>query len=147
MTSAPTAEELLRSRGMRVTAQRRLVLTWFLSHRGQHWTADQVRENLLAALPELARGTTYKVLNELVRVGILEEIASRDDSLLYGLKLDPHHHFFCQVCQQWFDIKPEGLEQLRLPPDDEAAFTVQEVNVTFRGICQTCRSQGQLSNP
>ncbi|MDA8193635.1 MAG: Fur family transcriptional regulator [Thermaerobacter sp.] len=135
----PTAEQLLRSHHMRVTPQRRLVLSWFLAHPGEHWTAEQVRERLLTQLPELARGTTYKVLNEFVRLGMLEEIPSRDDSLRYGLRLDPHHHFFCETCQRWYDIKPQGLAQLQLNGDDRDRFCVTDVLVTFRGVCQHCQ--------
>ena len=82
---------------MRLTPQRRAVLALLLDHPGRHWSADAIRNQLLETMPELARGTTYKTLNELVRRGILEELATVDGVLLYGLRLEPHHHFFLPV--------------------------------------------------
>lgn len=136
----PLAEELLRQYGMRLTPQRRHVLGVFLDHPGVHWSADQAREYLLPHMPELARGTTYKVLNELVRVGVLEELATWDGTLLYGLRLTPHHHFFCEVCRRWFDIQVEGTEKLQIK-EDPFRSTISRVDVTFHGVCQHCQSR------
>jgi Fe2+ or Zn2+ uptake regulation protein len=142
----PAAEDLLRQQGMRLTPQRRHVLGLFLEQPGIHWTADQVRQQLLPVLPELARGTTYNTLHELVRHGVLEEIPGWDGSLLYGLRLRPHHHFSCTRCRRWFDIEVEGIETLRpRPPQPDALVT--EVQVTVHGICETCRRQDAAGQP
>ncbi len=133
-----TAEELIRSRRMRLTPQRRAVLALFLDQPGKHWSADHIRDQLLPSMPELARGTTYKTLNEFVRQGILEELATVDGSLLYGLRLEPHHHFFCESCRNWYDVTARGLEQLRL--DGLTNHLVESVDITFRGVCAHCQA-------
>ena len=136
------AEQLLRDRGMRVTPQRRAVLRCFLDHSGQHWTADEVRERLLPILPELARGTTYKTLNELVRRHILEESATADGSVRFGLRLAPHHHFYCVRCRRWYDVQVTGVDGLLLDPDQRPG-RVEDVDVTFRGICRACAEEAR----
>lgn len=132
-----SAEDLIRSRQMRLTPQRRAVLALLLDHPGRHWSADAIRDQLLATMPELARGTTYKTLNELVHRGILEELATVDGVLLYGLRLEPHHHFFCQSCRRWYDVAAEGVEGLRLV--ESSGHVPEGVDVTFRGVCASCR--------
>lgn len=141
----PTAEALLKQHGMRVTPQRRQVLGFFLKTAGQHWSADQVRERLLPDMPELARGTTYKALNELVRVGVLEEVATADGMLLYGLRLVPHQHFFCERCRRWFDIQISGQDQLRI--DGQAPGQIRAISVTLRGLCHTCEGASPSARP
>ncbi len=132
-----SAEDLIRSRQMRLTPQRRAVLALLLDHPGRHWSADEIRDQLLETMPELARGTTYKTLNELVRRGILEELATVDGVLLYGLRLEPHHHFFCQSCRRWYDVAAEGVERLRLV--ESSGHFPEAVDLTFRGVCASCR--------
>jgi Fe2+ or Zn2+ uptake regulation protein len=137
MSNATTAEGLLRDRGLRVTPQRQSVLNLFLTETGQHFSAEQVRARLLPQMPGLARGTTYKVLEEFVRAHICEELASPDGVSLYGLRLHPHHHFICDQCGRWFDVDVAGLDGLApvaLLPDTE----VHDVAVFFHGRCAEC---------
>lgn len=133
-----SAEGLLRERGLRVTPQRQALLTLFLTHGGAHWSADQVRAQVLPGMPGLARGTTYKVLDELVRARILEELPDASGVSLYGLRLAPHHHFICAQCGRWYDIEVEGVGDLKLSgiPDDAV---VHDIAVAFRGICHECQ--------
>lgn len=130
---------LLRERGLRVTPQRQAVLNLYLHEAGFHATADQVRARLLPSMPGLARGTTYKVLSELVHSGLCEEIPTAGGVSLYGLALTPHQHFLCEQCGRWFDVdlsagggpdlKPIGLTQ---------GASVNSWSVLFRGLCADC---------
>jgi Fe2+ or Zn2+ uptake regulation protein len=138
----PTAEALLRAHGMRLTPQRRQVLGFFLSTVGHHWSADQVRAQLLGSMPELARGTIYKTLNELVRQHVLEEIATPEGVVLYGLRLEPHQHFYCEQCHTWFDVRMAGVEALRVVAGMERP-AIYDVEVTVRGICDACRQANE----
>lgn len=139
MTASITAESLLRGHGLRVTPQRQGVLQMFLNQPGFHWSADQIRERLLSSMPGLARGTTYKVLDELVKAAICEELATPDGVLLYGLRLTPHHHFYCTRCRRWFDVDVDGIGALTVVGDTPDA-EVEQIDVTFRGVCRDCRA-------
>lgn len=138
MAEAWTAEALLRDRRLRVTPQRQGVLGLFLLEPGRHWTADQIRTRLLGEMPGLARGTIYKVLDELVRSRICEEIAAPGGTSLYGLRLAPHQHFVCSRCRRWFDVEVAGLEHLALVEPPPGAH-VSEAAVVFQGLCGPCR--------
>ena len=133
-----SAEAWLRTKGLRVTPQRRLVLDRMLQQVGRHWSADELHEALRAQLSELARGTIYNILAELTRVGLVEELRRHDGSALYGVRLVPHHHFYCEDCRRWFDVKPVGLGSLALSADDRGRFAVQTVAVVFHGLCVDC---------
>lgn len=132
------ADRLLRDHGLRVTVQRRLVLSLLIAHEGRHWTADEILTAVRGRAPEVARGTAYNVLEELVRVGVAEELAS-EGSQRYGLRLAPHHHFVCHRCRRWFDVVPTGVEGLALRVGQTAAgFRPDRVDVTFHGLCPDC---------
>ncbi len=133
-----SAEERLRAQGLRVTPQRRLVLERMLQEAGRHWTADELHEALRAQLSELARGTVYNILAELVRVGLAEELPAREGSVRYGIRLAPHHHFYCEICRLWFDVLPPGADALALAAPDRERFHVEAVDIVFRGRCAVC---------
>lgn len=135
------AERLLREHGLRVTVQRRLVLSLLIVHEGRHWTAEEILSEVRVRAPEVARGTAYNVLEELVRVGVAEELAS-DGSKRYGLRLSPHHHFVCDRCGRWYDVEPTGVEALALGPPEAARFRWERVDVTFHGLCPACAALG-----
>ena len=131
------AERLLREHALRVTVQRRLVLSLLIAHEGRHWTADEILAEVRSQAPEVARGTAYNVLEELVRVGVAEELHS-EGSQRYGLRLTQHHHFVCDRCRRWYDVDPTGVEGLGLRADTPG-FDWDRVDVTFHGVCPACR--------
>ncbi len=142
-----SAETWLRTKGLRVTPQRRLVLDRMLQQMGRHWSADELHEALRSQLSELARGTIYNILAELRRVGLVEELRGHDGSALYGVHLVPHHHFFCEGCRCWFDVTPVGLGSLALSADDRGRFDVRTVAVVFHGRCADCARSEAPSGP
>lgn len=138
----PVPESMLRDRGVRVTAQRRLVLALLIEHEGRHFTADEVWNYLRSKLPEMARATAYNVLEELVRVGLAEELAAGEGGQRYGLHLTHHHHFVCNACQRLFDVHPAGVDAVRLESSVHSAFRVERVDIILRGLCPGCQADG-----
>ena len=49
-----------------------------------------------------------------------------------------HHHLVCRSCGLIFDVTPKGVEGLRLTPSQRYGFTVDDVEVVFRGRCSQC---------
>jgi Fur family ferric uptake transcriptional regulator len=50
-----------------------------------------------------------------------------------------HHHLVCVGCGSLFDVRPSGLDHLRLRPAERHGFDVDGVEVTFRGRCPACQ--------
>lgn len=133
----PSAEDFaaaLRERGLRPTPQRRAVWSVFAGGHGGHLSADEVLTQARHTLPEIARGTVYNALGELVNAGMLGTIHV-GNAQLYDANLEPHEHFRCTSCGTIYDIWPEGVSQLRL---DEPGFSVDRFEVLFEGICPRC---------
>ncbi len=132
-----TAESVLRERGLRVTPQRRAVLHYFLFNRGDHQTADGLWNHIQQAFPEIARGTVYKALHDLIDAQLLEHIPAESGGDLYGLRLSPHHHFICVKCGHLYDL-PESFQPIVAQPDAEPIASIADVNLVFRGTCTAC---------
>jgi Fur family ferric uptake transcriptional regulator len=132
-------EERLRMAGLRVTPQRRAVCAAFRGGERGHLTADEVYEIARHELPELSRATVYNSLAEFVRAGLLQAVEGFG-AVRYDANIDPdHHHFRCRGCGTLYDVRPQGVEHLRLLGKE--GFVVDRKTVLFEGHCSSCSSR------
>jgi Fur family transcriptional regulator, stress-responsive regulator len=128
--------ERLRNRGLRLTAQRRVVAE-VLAGEHVHVTAEQVFERAVARLPEISRATVYNTLNQLHGLGEVREITLNAGPKRYDPNsVQRHQHLVCDRCGTVRDVIPRG--RIALPPTQRHGFTVRDLEVTFRGLCPTC---------
>ena len=133
---SPSLLERLRGRGLRLTAQRRVVAET-LQGVHVHLTAEQVYERATARLPEISRATVYNTLNQFHALGEVREITLDDGPKRY----DPnaaqrHQHLICERCGTVRDVIPRGA--VALPQRERHGFSVSAVEVVFRGLCPAC---------
>src|SRR3954447_12958254 len=126
----------LRTRGLRVTPQRRAILEAFSQRADEHLSADEVHARAAVVVPELSRGTVYSTLAELTELGLLAAIGS-PEPVRYETNTGPHQHFRCRLCLRLFDVD--------MPPPDTralnaAGFRVERVATSAEGVCTDCRA-------
>ncbi|RMH77702.1 MAG: transcriptional repressor [Actinomyces sp.] len=141
MSAPPPLLDRLRTRGWRLTAQRRVVAE-AMTGDNVHMTADEVLERARRLLPEISRATVYNTLNELVELGEVAEIPGPDRVRRYDPNaVVPHQHLACEVCGGLWDVHAEGVEALHPDPAALGDFEVASTVVTFRGVCAACRGR------
>lgn len=131
------ATEDLRAAGLRVTAPRRSVLEWLTGH--PHATADQVGAGVRATYGSISHQTVYDVLGAGVRVGLVRRIELAGHPARYERRADDHHHLACRRCGRVADV--EGVAGPAPCPQTGgtgAGFAVEDVEVTFWGVCPDC---------
>jgi methylated-DNA-[protein]-cysteine S-methyltransferase len=124
----------LRARGLRVTPQRRAILSAFVGGRAEHLTAEEVHERCRDALPDLGRGTVYATLVELSRLGLLRSLG-RPEAVRYETNVNDHSHFRCVYCGQVYDVDLDHGLPLTRRID---GFVVDRVHVELEGTCAVC---------
>ncbi len=128
----------LRSRGMRITPQRRAIAEVLVGEH-VHLTAEDVLAGARALLPEISQATVYATLGELVALGEVQEITTGDGPRRFDPNVDGvHHHLVCTSCGAIRDVEPTGLRRLTVPDDQLDGYTVDRAEVIFRGLCPTC---------
>jgi Fur family peroxide stress response transcriptional regulator len=145
--TAAKIEELERNchqHGLPMTAQRREVLH-ALALRSDHPTADQVFADVRKRLPEISRATVYRVLETLVRIGIVSKVCHPGSAARYEVARRRHHHLVCISCEKMIDLEDPTLDHLSLPGVG-SGFHIQDYSVQFRGLCTTCakKQKGQV---
>lgn len=136
----PSPQELLRSRGLRVTRPRLAVLE--VLDEGGHFDVDQIAQRVRARLDSVSTQAIYDVLNALARVGLARRIEPAGSPALYERRTgDNHHHVVCRGCGAVADIDcVVGGAPCLDPSAPPAGFVIDEAEVTFWGLCSACQA-------
>jgi Fur family transcriptional regulator, peroxide stress response regulator len=128
-------KKFLEGSGLRCTPQRYAVMAFLIEHTG-HPTAAEIFEAVNHADPRCSRATTYNNLRDLVRAGLVREVAVEGRAARFDAKGMRHHHFICDRCGnvedvEWFDVPSPASGSL-------GKRIVRECELIFRGLCATC---------
>jgi Fur family ferric uptake transcriptional regulator len=133
------AQDLLRSRGLRVTRPRLAVLEVLAE--GGHLDVEQVTDRVRGRLDSVSTQAVYDVLGALARVGLARRIEPAGSPALFECRAgDNHHHVVCRGCGAIGDVDCVVGHAPCLSPSNAQGFVIDEAEVTFWGLCATCQS-------
>ena len=132
---AEAIKRSLEGRGLRCTSQRYAVMACLMETNG-HPTAAEIFEAVNRVDPRSSRATTYNNLRDLVRAGLVREVAVEGRSARFDAKGMRHHHFICDRCGnvediEWYDVPKPGSGSL-------GKRILRECELIFRGLCTKC---------
>ena len=89
--------------------------------------------------PRCSRATTYNNLRDLVKAGLVREVAAEGRAARFDARGRRHHHFICDRCgnvedMEWCDIATPASGSL-------GKRLLRECEVIFRGLCTRCARQ------
>jgi Fe2+ or Zn2+ uptake regulation protein len=128
--------ELLRSRGLRVTAQR-VVIHDALRAAGRHLTAEQVREAVQERLPGVSLPTVYATL-ELLEELELVRCVHTPSALLFDPRADQHAHALCRRCGRVEDLDVAPRPDAALRAAEAAGWSESGAETLVVGTCSAC---------
>jgi len=133
-----SAEELLRSRGLRVTRPRLAVLEVLTG--GGHLDVDEIAGRVRGRLDSVSTQAVYDVLGALSRAGLARRIEPAGSPARFEARVgDNHHHIVCRSCGEITDIDCAVGERPCLDPGRTHGYEVDEAEVTFWGLCPDCK--------
>src|SRR5918994_7463434 len=143
---ASDAADLLRQRGIQVTAQRLAVLRAVSSQ--PHITADAVAEVVRAEIGAISLQSVYDALGILVTEGLLRRIHPAGSPARYEDRVgDNHHHLICRVCGRVVDVDCAVGDAPCLTAADDQGYEIDEADVAYWGRCPDCLAQSQAPSP
>lgn len=133
-------EAVMARRGLRSTAQRRLILDRLFEVAG-HFTADDLIADVRSADSSVGSATVYRTLRMLVDSGLLLEhkFADHEGTRFELKKSDDHHdHLICLECGTIREFEEPLIEQLQERVAKELGFTLLSHTHQLYGHCETC---------
>jgi Fur family ferric uptake transcriptional regulator len=138
MAADPT--ELLRDRGLRVTAQRLAVLRAVTDE--PHVTADTVTDSVRGEIGAISVQAVYDALTTLTEHGLLRRIQPAGSPARYERRVgDNHHHLICRGCDRMVDVDCAVGEAPCLTAADALGYEIDEAEIIYWGRCPDCRAQ------
>lgn len=133
--------DILKKNGLSVTESRKKILDLFMESDGALAHAD-IEKNTDAAFD---RVTVYRTLQTFVEKGIIHQIPTTDNAVLYALckhncqqghHHDNHVHFICNKCDKTFCLDDVTVPAVKLP----AGFTPAQAAMVVTGLCEECKA-------
>jgi|SRR5690349_15018425 len=136
----PTAEEVLRAHGLRVTRPRLAVLQVLTG--GGHLEVDEIARRVRTRLDSVSTQAVYDVLGAFSRAGLARRIEPAGSPARFEARVgDNHHHIVCRGCGAIADVDCAVGERRCLAPGDSHGFVLDEAEVTFWGLCPDCQAR------
>jgi Fur family ferric uptake transcriptional regulator len=134
--------ELLRQRGIQVTAQR---LAVFRAVSAQpHITADAVAEAVRTEIGAISLQSVYDALVLLVAEGLVRRIQPAGSPARFEDRIgDNHHHLICRICGRVVDVDCATGATPCLTASDDMGYEIDEAEVAYWGRCPDCVAQGR----
>lgn len=129
--------ELLRDRGVQVTAQRLAVLRAVSGH--PHITADAAAEAVRSDIGTISKQSVYDSLNTLAEAGVIRRIQPVGSPSRFEDRVgDNHHHVVCRQCGRLDDVDCAVGYTPCLTASDDRGYVIDEAEVVYWGLCPGC---------
>jgi Fur family transcriptional regulator, ferric uptake regulator len=143
-TEAPGhLQAALASRGLRLTHQRRTILS-IVETAKQHLDAAQILRHARKVDPGIDRVTVYRTLKLLKRYGLVDELDlmhMQGEKHFYERRPQRDHiHMACLRCGKIAEFESDLFERLKGQIQRECQFHILVSRLEIGGYCAVCRS-------
>jgi Fur family transcriptional regulator, ferric uptake regulator len=129
--------EVLRAKGLRLTAQRQLVLQ--AVHELGHATPDQVHVKVSEVAAGVNITTVYRTLELLEELGLVTHAhLSHGAPTYHSVGETQHVHLVCRACAGLTEIPSTMLAPLARDLDEAHGFLLDIGHVALFGVCAKC---------
>jgi Fur family ferric uptake transcriptional regulator len=133
--------DILKRNTLSVTESRKAILDLFIDADGALAHAD-IEKNISN---DFDRVTVYRTLQTFFENGIIHQIPTTDNTVLYALckdkceaghHHDEHVHFICNLCDKTICLDDITVPQVKLPK----GFKPLQKAMVVKGICAECKN-------
>jgi len=108
---------------------------------GVHMTAEEVFQKAKVMDDSIGIATVYRQLNALAEQNLIQRIRDKDQGYIYDGNGKPHHHFRCEVCGGYTDIRMDYDSELNRMIEEETGAVVSGHQLIFEGVCKHCKTK------
>lgn len=129
--------EVLRSRGLRMTPQRQLVLD--AVRQLGHATPEQVHQSVQQVADSVNITTVYRTLELLEDLGLVTHThLSHGSPTYHAADQHEHIHLVCRICGTVEGVDPEPMRSLAGELARQRGFTIDIGHIALFGRCAAC---------
>jgi len=126
---------ILSENKIRLTPQR-LAVYKIMNDKKGHSTAEEIYEKVRESFPAISLATVYSILELFQEKDLVRQIRIEFHKSRFEVRIDDHHHFFCNECKQVFDVDMPCCSALEEGAVDGNRIT--HFHGYFYGVCKEC---------
>ena len=139
--SVEAAVEAMRTRGLRVSAARRLVLEALFAADGPV-SAERVAAGVAGRVPRSDLASVYRNLETLEELGFVRHVHLGHGPGLYALvALDEREYLVCESCDAVIAVPASDLDTVRETIRAEHGFEARFSHFPIVGLCPACTAE------
>lgn len=138
-TSPGQIYDLVRATGGRVTVPLRALVGVLIAD-DRHFTADDLIAEIEQRTPGIAPSTTYRLLQRLEELGVVEHVHTGRAAAFYHLSDGGHAHLVCHDCGAVTDIPETVFDDLAGSVARTYRFAIEPRHAALLGRCDRCTS-------
>jgi Fur family ferric uptake transcriptional regulator len=137
-SSSESILELLRSRGLRMTPQRRAIVAEIMATPG-HISPTVVSRNVRDRVPGVNPSTVYRTLDLLEAVGVLSHAHVETGAEYHRSAESQHVHLVCSRCGADDSLSMQEAKRLKTVIARHGGFEPDLTHFAISGLCATCQ--------
>jgi Fur family transcriptional regulator, ferric uptake regulator len=130
--------ELLRSRGLRMTPQRRAIVFEVMRTQGHIAPADVARK-VQGEMPGVNASTVYRTLALLEEIGVLSHAHLESGAEYHRTEEAGHVHLTCSSCGAEDDLSIDEAQALQRVVERHRGFEPDLTHFAISGLCAACQ--------
>lgn len=132
-------EQLLKSKGIRLTGPRQLIVRRAVAY--LHFTAEELVKDVHSMDPSVARGTVYRTLSLLHQTGVVEKHDFRYGPPNYEVTFAKahHDHLMCVQCGEIIEFQEPRIETLQQDVIKRYGYQLLSHTHKLYGLCRDCQ--------
>lgn len=134
--------EALRAEGLRITAARRTICGVLAAGHGEHLSAADILERVVAESGEAINASTvYRTIDVLEQLELIQHVhLGHGPGVLHFADDSQHHHLVCGSCGKVVDLALAEVETLVNEVAPRHGFSAATVHFALEGVCDTCQA-------
>lgn len=129
---------LMRERGLRVSAARRLVVEALLAADGP-MSAEQISEGIGGRVPSSDIASVYRNLQAFEDIGLVRHVHLGHGPGLHALAVTGEREYLtCERCADYREVQPRELDAVRALIAERFGYVASFTHFPIVGLCESC---------
>ena len=127
----------LKSKGLKSTRQRELILDVFMSN-SSHITPEELHRKVSLQSSDIGVATVYRTLKLFVQASIAAERRFGDNVTRYEPRIEGEHHdhMICTVCGHIYEFEDQTIEQRQIDVAEQLGMVITSHRLELYGYCK-----------
>lgn len=134
---------VIKENGHKLTPQRRYIIEIMMKNNQEHWSTEEIYDEVKKVCPEIGIATVYRTIQMLEELDLLTKHHFSEGCSRYEFtdetKDHNHHHIVCTKCGKVMEIQDTYFDELERHIQDDINFNITNHTVTFYGVCKDCK--------